>query len=60
MPYQEVMPKFAEGRLHSGSKGGPIVKSRKQAIAIKLSEQHSGKREYHSLGENIAKRRKSR
>ncbi len=32
------MHKFKEGKLHSGSKKGPIVKSRKQAIAIGLSE----------------------
>jgi len=27
------------GKLHSGSKKGPIVKSKSQAIAIALSEQ---------------------
>lgn len=32
------MHKFKHGDLHSGSKSGPIVKSRKQAIAISLSE----------------------
>ena len=32
------MHKFKKGKLHSGSKKGPIVKSRKQAIAISLSE----------------------
>lgn len=32
------MHKFKEGTLHSGSKHGPLVKSRKQAIAISLSE----------------------
>lgn len=32
------MHKFKTGTLHSGSKSGPIVKSRKQAIAISLSE----------------------
>lgn len=32
------MHKFKHGQLHSGSKKGPIVKSRKQAIAIGLSE----------------------
>ena len=30
--------KFKTGSLHSGSKHGPIVKSRAQAIAIGLSE----------------------
>jgi hypothetical protein len=33
-----VMTEFKEGKLHSGSKKGPKVKSRKQAIAIGLSE----------------------
>lgn len=38
MPWNEVMGKFSKGKLHSGSKKGPIVKSRQQAIAIMLSE----------------------
>lgn len=33
-----VLEEFKEGDLHSGSKKGPIVKNRKQAIAIALSE----------------------
>src|ERR1700757_3954455 len=32
------MSAFKHGELHSGSKHGPVVKSRKQAIAIGLSE----------------------
>ena len=32
------MHEFKTGTLHSGSKKGPVVKSRKQAIAIALSE----------------------
>ena len=32
------MHEFKEGELHSGSKKGPMVKSRKQAIAISLNE----------------------
>lgn len=32
-----VMREFKSGTLHSG-KGGPVVKNRKQAIAIALSE----------------------
>ena len=35
---RSAMKKFKAGKLHSGSKKGPIVKSRKQAIAIALSE----------------------
>ena len=33
-----VMREYEAGELHSGSKKGPVVKSRKQAIAIALSE----------------------
>ena len=33
----KVMHEFKEGTLHSG-KNGPIVKNRRQAIAISLSE----------------------
>jgi Family of unknown function (DUF6496) len=35
----KVMHEFKHGELHSGSKHGPEVKSRKQAVAIALSEQ---------------------
>ena len=31
------MKEFGKGALHSG-KGGPVVKSQKQAVAIALSE----------------------
>lgn len=34
----KVMHEFKYGELHSGSKKGPMVKSRAQAIAIALSE----------------------
>lgn len=34
----KVMKEYAAGKLHSGSKKGPVVKSRKQAIAIAMSE----------------------
>jgi len=34
----KVMKEYKEGTLNSGSKKGPVVKSRKQAIAIALSE----------------------
>lgn len=33
-----VMHEFKEGSLHSGSKKGPTVSSRKQAVAIAMSE----------------------
>lgn len=35
---RKVMREYKGGKLHSGSKKGPVVKSRKQAIAIALSE----------------------
>ena len=33
----KVMGEFKRGTLHSG-KGGPVVKSKKQAVAIAMSE----------------------
>lgn len=36
------MHEFKEGELHSGSKSGPVVKSRAQAVAIGLSEARRG------------------
>lgn len=47
MPYTEVMHKFKAGKLKSGS--GDTVTSRKQAVAIMLSEKRAaqgGKSEY--------------
>jgi hypothetical protein len=35
---EKVMREYKEGKLHSGSKKGPVVKNRKQAVAIALSE----------------------
>jgi hypothetical protein len=40
----DEMHKFKEGDLHSGSKQGPLVTSRKQAIAIALSESGQSKK----------------
>ena len=39
----KVMKEFKAGKLHSGKKG-PVVKSRKQAIAIALSEARMSKK----------------
>lgn len=40
---KKVMGEYKRGTLHSGSKKGPKVKSRKQAVAIALSEQRRAK-----------------
>jgi hypothetical protein len=45
------MHKFKHGTLHSGSKHGPLVKSRKQAIAIALSESGQSRKKYQTGGE---------
>ena len=34
---KSVMGEYGKGKLHSGSKKGPVVKNPKQAIAIALS-----------------------
>lgn len=49
---KNTMDEFKAGKLHSGSKKGPVVKNRKQAIAIGLRE--SGK------AKPAAKKRKTR
>lgn len=50
-----TMREFKKGKLHSGSKKGPIVKSRKQAIAIGLNDKAEG-----TLEENIRKAKHGR
>lgn len=49
----KVMHEFKERTLHSGSQRGPKVRSRKQAIAIGLSEARKA-------GENVAPPRRQR
>lgn len=34
----KVMGEYKKGELHSGSKKGPVVTSKKQAVAIAMSE----------------------
>jgi len=41
---ETVMGEFKRGQLHSGSKKGPKVTSRKQAVAIALSQSGQSKR----------------
>ncbi len=41
---KKVLGEFKEGTLKSGSKEGPEVKSRPQAVAIALSEAKKGKK----------------
>lgn len=48
---EKVMKEFKEGKLHSGSKKGPKVKGRKQAIAIALSEARKA-------GESVSRKKK--
>lgn len=40
-----VMHEFKRGRLHSGSKQGPVVRNKAQAIAIAISESKRRKRQ---------------
>jgi hypothetical protein len=40
----KVMREYGAGKLHSGSKKGPVVKSEKQAMAIALSEAGKSKK----------------
>jgi len=35
---EKVMKEYKAGKLHSGSKTGPTVKTKKQAVAIAMSE----------------------
>jgi hypothetical protein len=40
----KVMTEYGAGKLHSGSKKGPMVTSKKQAVAIALSEAGKSKK----------------
>lgn len=40
----KVMGEYKTGTLHSGSKSGPVVTSKKQAIAIAMSEANMAKK----------------
>jgi hypothetical protein len=48
---EKVLHEFKEDKLHSGSKKGPLVKNKKQAVAIALSEARKA-------GEKIKRKKK--
>jgi hypothetical protein len=39
----QTMGEYKRGELHSGSKKGPLVRNRKQAVAIALSQARRAK-----------------
>jgi hypothetical protein len=41
---EKVMHEYKTGMLHSGSKKGPVVTSKKQAVAIAMSEAKKAKK----------------
>lgn len=41
---KKVMHEYSEGTLHAGSKKGPIVKDKAQALAIGYSEARKAKK----------------
>ena len=43
----KVMAEYKSGQLHSGSKTGPVVTQRKQAVAIALSEAREAAKRRH-------------
>lgn len=49
-----TLHEFKRGRLHSGSKRGPVVKDKKQAIAIGLSTE---KRMGHRVASMVKKKK---
>ena len=63
---EKVMREYKHGELHSGSKTGPKVKSRSQALAIALNEkrehghQKMGKKELeNAIRESFEKRHRA-
>jgi len=56
----KVMKEMSEGKLHSGSKKGPIVTSPKQGVAIALSEARRVGAKVPTKGKSNVKRGKAR
>ena len=50
-----TLHEFKRGKLHSGSKKGPLVKDRSQALAIGLSEE---RRMGHRVANMVKKKKK--
>lgn len=55
MPASLVLKKFKAGKLHSGSKHGPVVTNPAQARAIQISEARA---EGHDIPKKKSKKRK--
>ena len=51
-----TMAEWGKGKLHSGSKSGPVVRSQKQAIAIGLSEQRAAKKQGHGKASTVGQK----
>lgn len=58
-----VMHEFKHRKLHSGSKNGPLVKNRRQAVAIALAEQsraNERRRKQRAARKRVEKRKKAK
>lgn len=60
MPSKNVFKKFGSGRLHSGSKHGPVVTNPKQAVAIYMSEKEDEAKGEHEKPERMKKPMRSK
>ncbi len=54
---EKVMHEFKEGKLHSGSKNGPLVVKHDQAVAIGISEEEASKKKHPRKKATPAKKR---
>lgn len=50
---RQEMRKFKAGTLHSGSKKGPVVTSRKQAVAIALKQAGLSRGQRNKRGQRV-------